>query len=367
MTGIWRIILLCVLIIGCQPEPELEQSVAWGSRIAFDRPQAIQHVDDYLVVSNTGYDPAEWRPGSIVVINSDGQEVHRHTTSRLNPQRILVDEDYLYVINTGTYDFSDFARPKPASPGSIDRIRRDSLADPQLEVDSLDFSGMPQFASPVDGAILDSTLIVTSGLLTGFLKIDLKSFSVVGETVFWGDEDVIGLGAVTGWSGGFIISDFNADQLIFLDRNGEVICETYAGTQQGTIEGATAPRVFDDTLFVTLSLAGVLRSMPLDRDTLCTPALADTVSPLGQVPNDVIIEDEIIWIVHSGDNQITGFPRSDSGERVALLCPVGSNPWHMSLHPRRRELAVTEWKGNGVTLFDLEKGASRRLSNDSIP
>ncbi len=362
--------ILCVFAaLACDSEPSMQTETAtpWGGVVEFDHPQALRYVDGYLLVTNSGYDPEAWRPGTVVVIDDRGQEAHRFTTSRLNPQRILLDDSYIYIINTGTYDFSDFSTPRSASPGSIDRIRRDSLSATELEVDHLDFADHPSFVSPVDGAILGTEMVVTSGLLSGFVRIDLESFSHIEDTVFYGDPASIGLGSITSWDLGFVIADFNQDQLTFLDESGQVICQKDAGSQGSVLEGTSSPRIYGETLYVTLSLAGVIKSMPLNADDLCSGSMRDTISPLGQVPNDLWVQEEYLWVVHSGDNKVTGYPRKTDGAPLELLCPVGSNPWHMALHPNGRELAVTEWKSNGVTIFDLESGTQLRISAESTP
>ena len=128
-----------------------------------------------------------------------------------------------------------------------------------------------------------------------------------------------------------------------------MLCQKDAGDEANTLEGAASPRVYEDRLYVTLSLAGVIKTMPLNSNDPCEGNLRDRVSPLGQVPNDVLVEDDYLWVVHSGDNVVTGYPQHSDDDPVELLCPVGSNPWHMALHPNGREIAVTEWKGQGVT------------------
>ena len=181
--------------MGCTASPDQDVPSVPTAEVSFDHPQAIRYVDGYIVVTNSGYHPVEWQPGSIVFINEDGQEVHRLVSSRLNPQRILVDDDYIYVINTGTYDFSDFSMPKPGSPGSIDRILRRSVSVPWRSTISTSVTIQP--SSPVDGAILNQEMILTSGLLSGFIKIDLKTFRTLGDTVFYDDEGAIGLGSIS--------------------------------------------------------------------------------------------------------------------------------------------------------------------------
>ena len=365
----WIRISLCAVFLytGCTASPDQDVPSVPTAEVSFDHPQAIRYIDGYLVVTNSGYHPLEWQPGSIVFINEDGREVHRLVSSRLNPQQILVDDDYIYIINTGTYDFSDFSMPRPGSPGSIDRIRRRSVSSAQLEVDHLDFGDHPTFISPVDGAILNKEMILTSGLLSGFIKIDLKTFRTLGDTVFYDDEGAIGLGSISAWNHGYVIADFNQDRLTFLDPSGQLVCQKDAGDEANTLEGATSPRVYGDRLYVTLSLAGVIKTMPLNSNDPCEGNLRDRVSPLGQVPNDVLVGDDYLWVVHSGDNVVTGYPQHADGDPVELLCPVGSNPWHMALHPNGREIAVTEWKGQGVTIFDLETGDQRRLAAEPIP
>ena len=150
-----------------------------------------------------------------------------------------------------------------------------------------------------------------------------------------------------------MIADFNQDRLTFLDPSGQLVCQKDAGDEANTLEGATSPRVYGDRLYVTLSLAGVIKTMPLNSNDPCEGNLVDRVSPLGQVPNDVLVGDDYLW-VHSGDNVVTGCPQHADGDPVELLALSGAIPAHGATPGR--EIAVTEWKGQGVTIFDLERG-----------
>ena len=39
-----------------------------------------------------------------------------------NPQTLVVHDGFLYVVNTGTFDLSNFENPEVSEPGSVERV-----------------------------------------------------------------------------------------------------------------------------------------------------------------------------------------------------------------------------------------------------
>ena len=123
------------------------------------------------------------------------------------------------------------------------------------------------------------------------------------------------------------------------------------------MEGATAPYVIDDTLYVIMALSGELRRVDLsDLEDGCEGDVETVVAPLGQVPNHLFIRDDRAFVVHSGDNHVAQYDLTTGNEVERWVLPVGSNPWAADLSDDGRTLAITRWADSGLTLIHFETG-----------
>ena len=92
--------------------------------------------------------------------------------------------------------------------------------------------------------------------------------------------------------------------------------------------------------------------------------MVDTlVCPLGQIPNDMLLIDERLTIVESGDNQWRQYAIEPSDEACQWTLPVGSNPWSAAFDARTRSLAISEWGTNSILLINPSRGRMRRLDS----
>jgi len=326
----------------------------------FDHPQALVFVGDRIIVGNTGYDANEWRPGGLLVIDVETLSVTApHPTARQNPQRLLVEGERLFVVETGTIDFSDFENPQVGTPGAV-------------EIFSLDVDGLGESAefielsvAPVDLAVRDGRGVVSSALEPVVWGLDLqdlsRSSSISGPHPLTPSRD-LGLGSVRPWRDGFVSVDFNSDYAHLLDEKGVPNgCSIDLGSSE-TVEGAQSPWVEGDDLYVIMALSGVVRRVDLAALSIdCSTSVDTVVTDLGQIPNDLHIRGDLLYVVHSGDNNVVEYSVKDGTEQRRYVLPRGANPWHAAFSTDGRYLAVTEWDGQGLSIFDLDSGVRRRV------
>lgn len=373
--------LIALAAIGCDGTSESAGDTAPAGPSPFARPQALLFVGDRLLVGNTHLDGAtlEYGRGSVSVIDpSDGRVVHTLPSTQTNPQRFVAHDGYLYVVSTGAYDFSDPRAPTSSTPGGIDVYALDELESaiaPSHNVEIRAPDTNPSLGGPVDLAFVGDVGVITLGIANAVLLYDSTTEALTRgvDNPIWygGDEWRVALGSVTGGDGVAYVTDFNTDHLHVLDvAAGEMWrCSVELGKTPEIGEGAQTPRRDGDTLYVTLALAGAVQRIDLetlarpdpDVDGPCGGAAVDTVvSPLGQLPNDLQVRDEGFYVVHSGDNNVVFYDRGGEEARRWVLDP-GANPWHVAVSDDGRWMAVTEFLGDAVVIYDLEDGTSRRV------
>ncbi|MCA9538915.1 MAG: hypothetical protein KC620_08500, partial [Myxococcales bacterium] len=348
-----RRILLALALLGCgtdeapAPTPTL-----------FDRPQALVFVGDALVVANTGYGADGWRPGALTVIDATtGALQNRIPTTGLNPQRLVVQGDRLYAVCTGALDFTDFDHPRAASPGGIDVVPLRALADAAGPGDHLALPLDP--AAPIDLAFHGDRALVTSGLTDAVWPFETDPLAWKGDPAAptrLGPAPRLALGAVAAWREGFAVVDFNTDRLYLLDAEGAPTgCAVEVGEVPGEVEGAQAPVVDGDDLYVLLVHAGRVRHVNLaDLADDCAAPVDTVVDGLGLVPNDLHVRGDRLYVVHSGDNNVIAYDRDRGTEVARYVLQSGSNPWHAAFDAAGRRMAVTAWATHAVHVFDVQ-------------
>ena len=349
--------LVCLGVLACDdvtpPTPAPESGL-------FDHPQAVVFVGDRLVVGNTGYDPADWRPGSLIVLDATDLSFRaRILTARDNPQRLVAHAEHLFVVETGVLDFSDFEAPRAATPGAIEAFPLDGLeAGGETRLVEVNV-GPIDFAARADRAVFSSALINSVWGLD--LAQPLGLDGLLGPTPLTPTAP-LGLGAVRPWREGFVIVDFNSDYAHLLSPAGVPTgCRIDLG-ESDAVEGAQSPFVEGDMLYVILAFAGVVRRVDLGALSARCEASVETVVPaLGQVPNDLHLRGDELYVVHSADNNVVVYDLADGRERRRYVLNRGANPWHAAFSPDGRLMAVTEWAGQGVSVFDLASGQVRRV------
>ena len=355
---LWAIPL--ALLLACEPT---RSDRVYPDPGTFDHPQAALFVDGLLLVTNTGYDAQSWRTGSVAVISPERMQVtHRYNTSELNPQRLIKTKDAVYIINTGTFDLSDFANPRSATRGSIDRIARGAINDPNATMKTHRIERDGRFVSPIDAAGGNGELIITSGLKPSVLYLDMTRAEAATSVTELPTMLSTGLGAIRPWRDGFIVVDFNSDKAFLLNDSAELQCQIDVGEISQEMEGAMAPVIHQDDLYLVLALSGVVRRVSLSGTDPCANPVNTLVSPLGQVPNDLKIVDDQLWVVHSADNNLIAYDLNTGSEIKRYVLPIGSNPWEAAFSDNGRWIAVTEWAGHAVTLIERATGQMTRIA-----
>ena len=103
-----------------------------------------------------------------------------------------------------------------------------------------------------------------------------------------------------------------------------------------------------------MNLSALLNDCQLERTTL--PVI------LGQVPNDLDLVKDEIWVTMSGENHILRVDRV-SGEVVGqVVLPISSNPWSFDFNESRQLGAVSLWATDEVYLLDQDGHLRFRLN-----
>ena len=322
-----------------------------------DFPQDILFVDDLLVVASTGYDASEWRSGRVDVYRVPSLEhIGQHAVSKYNPQLLYEDGDDILVVNTGTYDFSDFDDPKAATSGSIDRIKKSRLSD-RNRAEQVYLFNKDDFPAPIDLTRLNETQL---GVTSGIKPI----FGILEETLTiqtMGSLNTTALGRFVSWKGLTFIVDFNSDKAHVYDSENRALCELELGEFPDEMEGATTPVVAEGALYYILALSGTLRRLPLSETAPCSGVASTIVAPLGQVPNDLHVRPDGLFVVHSADNNLVQYDLMSGEEVNRYPMALGSNPWSATFSHDGRYIAVTEWANHQITLIDRSTGEMVRL------
>ena len=351
---VWVILLSCVM--ACATPNSGQEGLNSGP---LDFPQDLIFVNDRLVVGSTGYDSVSWRPGYLHIFDVPSlQRLQTHRVTQKNPQRLVLHRDELLVLNTGTYDFSDFEQPRAATNGGIDRVPLERILDADA-VDPMIRLDRTVFPAPVDMALdSDGHLWITSGLAP---KIRIQNQDSELGTIEFPNSGGTSLASIKRWREHMIIVDFTTDTAHLYSTNMTHQCSIELGDFPDEMEGASAPTVFDDSLYYLLSLSGVVKRLPLSTTPLCDGKPQTVVSPLGQVPNALTVNHEGIFVVHSADNNLIQYAHDTGEELKRYAFPLGSNPWTMAISKDGQHIAVSEWSLHQVSLIDRRTDEITRL------
>ncbi len=353
-------LLALAFLPACVDSPADDRSAPTAG--PFLAPQAVVWVGDRVVVANSGYTAAGWADGTLTVIDpATGAVLRRLPTSRPDPQRLVLHDGALFVVNTGVVDTTTDP-PVARVEGSIDRW---TLGDLDAALAPTQTWRVPpteggRVGGPIDLAFAGDRALVTLALANAALLLDPSVGWLRGPDapVDLGEGRRLGLGSVAAWGDRFLVVDFNSDRLFVVTSEGLVWpCSVDLGRGRD-LEGAQSPWVVDDVLYVVLALAGEVRRIELSALRSDAPGCGvvpvTAVAPLGQVPNDLLSWEGALLVVQSGENAVTAYDRR-SGDRTATWnLPRGSNPWHAALAPDGHRLAVTEWAADALSILDLE-------------
>ena len=189
----------------------------------------------------------------------------------------------------------------------------------------------------------------------GWTNIDLGIVDEI-NVISLENELEPGLASIVTWKEHFVLTEFNQDRLYLIDKDGETIkCKIGLGTNTDAIEGLQTPLVVDDQLFVSFAFSGHLERIDLN-SLLNSCRLDRTVLPvtLGQVPNDLDLVNDELWVTMSGENHLLRVDRF-SGENIGqVVLPVSSNPWQFDFDRIRQLGVVSLWSIDQVHLLDAD-------------
>lgn len=215
---------------------------------SFLQPEGITANDDYIFVTNTNitYDE-NWnqvvQDGFLSIINKNDNTFNKkYTTSQKNSQRVFINNNKAYVINSGTIKFDDNYVSLPTSNASVDIL---NLSNPGYSFDkSLTFNY-------VDGTtkgninnycIMNNKLYLASGSAGEIYSINLETDEIINNT-----NNPIVTEEVTGLQNAMLnvecannkiyAIDFNKDKLYIIDTNDENKVIYSSKITSGDLEG----------------------------------------------------------------------------------------------------------------------------------
>lgn len=365
--GLWLCALSLVLSCAKPAPTSIERTAS-----QFDHPQTLRILDDTLFVLNSGYDALNWSRGYISLIDLDDFTTSTHiTTSALNPQSLQIDSEGIFIVETGKYDFSDFENPHSKPPFGIERFTHDGInAVSQTFIQLPEQIDGQRISAPVDLRTIGSVTLITSGLFNIAWRIKWANMAaaLVEQIDILELENVLepGLASIVTWNEHFILTEFNRDRLYLIGKDGNTIkCRINVGTNAETIEGLQTPLVIDDQLFVSFAFSGHLERIELN-PLLDDCRLERTTLPvtLGQVPNDLDLVNDELWVTMSGENNLLRVDRISGRSLGRVVLPISSNPWQFDFDPTRQIGAVSLWATDQVYLLNADGTLRFTLDED---
>ncbi len=105
------------------------------------------------------------------------------------------------------------------------------------------------------------------------------------------------------------------------------------------------------TLYVINGAAETLSKLNLE-----TGAVKQNVVKTGQIPNDLFVHRDLLYVLNSGTSSLQVIdPRRDQVVKTIVLKP-NANPWAAAVVGRSK-VYVSNWAANSVSVLDLETGA----------
>ena len=353
-------------------------------------PQALTFLSPTIVaVTDSSYASGEWGEGRLILIDLEREaRIGAWFTPLANPQALNLDHDQLSVVSSGLLNLD--GEPKGSASGLQIYHVNDLLSTSDglnlnvlSLIDELWINLEPKGAYLVDLTTQDHEreddrrrFNLSSGIEAFLLNVEGLGGRDTGQPrvkiEHFNDEESLSLSAVERWGEKFVLVEFNQDRLYVYDEEGERFpCAPELGQYEGVMEGAQTPVIVGDRLWVSFGLSGRLIHLDLNDLDLSDPQCKIDPfiyhPPLGQVPNDLLVRDDEVLVLHSAERAIWRYhiPTGELSKRHML--PEQTNPWHMGLSPDQSTLVVSEWLRGGLTLLDLNaQGGFRQLSPDLL-
>ena len=353
-----------------QPE---DSQVEESSESPFDAPQGVVFTPEWVVVSNTAYQPMtqDFGTGSLTLISRSTRDVIRQIpVSAPNPQKLLVVGDSLYVLCTGQTRFdSDTWLNIAVGPGALDRFPLADLAEATGPAQSL---VLPLGAEdPREGGFGsmvvtedEQTLVLASGLKALLWAVDLPSMTWKrgpdNPLIPYEHESNDTLTVTRGMPGEIVVSSFNKDAIYVLDasaltwKSETPISLGSTADLEGLLQSLLLPT---GDLLGLLTIANGLYQVPQDGSS------GFTLAPVGPIANHMALRENFVFVVNSGVNNLVRVDWEDGTTTSPFaVFPVGSNPWEMAIEPGGQLAVVTLNLSHQIAWVDLETGEQVELT-----
>jgi hypothetical protein len=346
-----------------------------NSPLVTARLQAITYLDAHTIaVTDTAYFKGVWREGRLIVIDLQTQQrLGAWFTPFSNPQALFFKDQTLAVLSSGTLQLG--AQPH-GGWSSLSVFKRDS-AETLKQEHELWLNSHPKGSYLIDLVQFDApnqdrvSWVMSSGIDGLIWRVDFDQEQAHLHGQRYASDEQLSLGAIAIWKSKMILVDFNQDRLhIFDERGRHFPCSPELGQFENVMEGAQTPVVIDNQLWVSFGLSGRLIQVDLSQllleDEACTLDPVVYSPPLGQVPNDLAVHNDQVYVLHSAESALWTYDIM-TGQRIKQRgLPVQTNPWQMAISPAGDQLVISEWLRGGLTLLDLDEEAKLTQLSPSL-
>jgi len=315
----------------------------------FSAPAGVVVAGDYAFVTNTAFDGSDnsFGPGFVTVVRlSDFTVVNKISTSHRNPQAIASVGDKVFVLCSGTTTWDQQTGVvSPSSDASIEVIDVESAPtalEPQTVISLPRSTEFPLLGYPSTLAVVDNGSIAYAGCGTtaAVFKFDLE-----GKDVLRGTDNPINLGdlatqdsitVVAGPPGVLYAGSYNRDRVYAIDTASDIQASAPfsfidVGKDASNMDGVLhMVHRYGKTpdLLVLLNLASTVQGVT----TAKGQAGVETLATTGSVPNRIAAFEDTLYIVNSGENNVTAFdiPTREPLDNAAVF-DTDTNPYDMTV------------------------------------
>lgn len=346
----------------------------------FASPEGVAVTEEYVFVASTAFDTTAMTYGDgfvTVIRRSDLRPVNKVFTSHKNPQVLTVFQGNLYVLCSGETSFDTTTYiVSPKGDASLDVFKIEAIT-----LSSADMFGLGTPVSTPSATIeiplsttnplvgYPSSLAITddgrfayagSGTAGAVFKLDLISNKALRGTdnpIVLGDLSLQdGIKVATGPNGSIFAGSFNRDLLFAIgsdDKPGALGWESLDLGKTSDMEGVQDLAFRTEgkpDLFALMGIASAITAVSTVDGKVTTD-----YSKTGLYPNRIVLANDRLFVVNSGDNNITAID-ANTGKNLGTVAvfPAGTNPYDMAIHG---DIAyVTGFATNSLFEVDLIRG-----------
>ena len=378
--ALFLILFFFINITGCISTNQ-ETSYLVSSSLVDPRPQPILSLNsDLIAIGDVKYQGGVWGQGQLVLFNVQTNQVERiFELPVANPQRLFMDDQFLYVLSTGTMSFN---RETPQSSWSaLSRLPLNTLSG---EIQHILFYNHTQRGAFIDGLVHNEQIWMSSSLSHQLVSLSTQP-SIEEEASFFqsfsldssmgqelnpsqDQEDSLGLGALVHWRDWVLWIDFNQDRLFFINEQGHVEpCQPHLGDFELEMEGAQTPFIQDDHLWISFGLSGGLKEFDLStlsvEEDKCQLKSFSYQPALGHLPNDLLVNKKFVFVLDSSTHDVWVYDRETRTLKSRWPLESNTHPWHFTFSSDQQSLIITEWQGGGIQWMSAQNGRlQKRIS-----